>query len=48
MVFLVMLSALFIFLGGSIIGAVELLVFVGAVVTLLVFTLMLSGGKELE
>jgi NADH-quinone oxidoreductase subunit J len=48
MVFLVILSALFIFLGGSIIGAVELLVFVGAVVTLLVFTLMLSGGKELE
>ncbi len=48
MVFLIVLSALFIFLGGSIVGAIELLVFVGAVVTLLVFTLMLTGGKELE
>lgn len=48
MAFLFVLSALFIFLGGSIIGAVELLVFVGAVVTLLVFTLMLTGGKEIE
>lgn len=48
MAFLVILSAMFIFLGGSIVGAIELLVFVGAVVTLLVFTLMLTGGKELE
>jgi len=48
MAFLFVLSALFIFLGGSIVGAVELLVFVGAVVTLLVFTLMLTGGKEIE
>ncbi|WP_393970909.1 NADH-quinone oxidoreductase subunit J [Oxyplasma meridianum] len=48
MIFLFVLSALFIFLGGSIVGAVELLVFVGAVVTLLVFTLMLTGGKEIE
>ena len=48
MAFLIVLSALFIFLGGSIVGATELLVFVGAVVTLMVFTLMLTGGKELE
>ena len=48
MIFLFVLSALFIFLGGSIVGAVELLVFVGVVVTLLVFTLMLTGGKEIE
>lgn len=48
MAFLFVLSALFIFLGGSLVGAVELLVFVGAVVTLLVFTLMLTGGKEIE
>ncbi|MEM0158067.1 MAG: NADH-quinone oxidoreductase subunit J [Thermoplasmataceae archaeon] len=48
MVFLFILSALFIYLGGSIVGAIELLVFVGAVVTLLVFTLMLTGGREVE
>lgn len=48
MLFMFMLAALFIFLGASIIGAVELLVFVGAVITLLIFTIMLTGGKELE
>ena len=48
MAFLFVLSASFIFLGASIVGAVELLVFIGAVVTLLVFTIMLTGGKELE
>lgn len=48
MSFLFVLSALFIFLGASIVGAIELLVFIGAVVTLLVFTIMLTGGKELE
>lgn len=46
--FLFVLSALFIFLGASIVGAIELLVFIGAVVTLIVFTIMLTGGKELE
>lgn len=48
MLFMFMLAALFIFLGASLVGAVELLVFIGAVVTLLVFTIMLTGGKELE
>ena len=48
MAFLFILSASFIFLGASIVGAVELLVFIGAVVTLLVFTIMLTGGKEFE
>ncbi len=48
MAFLFVLSASFIFLGASIVGAVELLVFIGAVVTLLVFTIMLTGGKEFE
>ena len=48
MAFLFVLSALFIFLGGSIVGAIELLVFIGAVVTLIVFSLMLTGGKEVE
>lgn len=48
MLFLFTLAATFIFLGASIIGAIELLVFVGAIVTLLIFTLMLTGGKEIE
>lgn len=48
MSFLFVLSALFIYLGASIVGAIELLVFIGAVVTLIVFTIMLTGGKELE
>lgn len=48
MAFLFVLSASFIYLGASIVGAVELLVFIGAVITLLVFTIMLTGGKELE
>ena len=47
-VFLVVLSGLFIFLGASIVGAVEVLVFVGEVTALTVFTLMLTGGKEYE
>jgi NADH-quinone oxidoreductase subunit J len=48
MLFLFTLSATFIFLGASIVGAIELLVYVGATVTLIVFTLMLTGGKEIE
>ncbi len=48
MLFMFLLSALFIFLGASLVGAIELLVFIGAVVTLIIFTIMLTGGKELE
>lgn len=48
MIFLFVLASSFIFLGASIVGAIELLVYVGAVVTLLIFTLMLTGGKEIE
>ena len=48
MAFLFVLSALFIYLGGSIVGAIELLVFIGAIVTVIVFSLMLTGGKEVE
>jgi NADH:ubiquinone oxidoreductase subunit 6 (subunit J) len=48
MSFLFILASLFIFLGASIVGGIELLVYVGAVVTLLVFTLMLTGGEEVE
>lgn len=46
--FLFTLSALFFYLGSSLIGSLEILVYVGAVVTLLAFTLMLTGGKEFE
>jgi NADH-quinone oxidoreductase subunit J len=42
------LSANFIFLGATLIGAIELLVYVGAVSALLVFTMMITGGKEIE
>lgn len=48
MFFLFSMGSLFIFLGASFLGSVELLVYVGAVVTLIVFTLMLTGGKEFE
>ncbi|MGC8505687.1 MAG: NADH-quinone oxidoreductase subunit J [Thermoplasmata archaeon] len=48
MMFLFTMGGLFIFMGASFLGAIELLVYVGAVVTLIVFTLMLTGGKEVE
>ena len=48
MCFLFVLASLYIFLGASIVGAIELLVYVGAVLTLMIFTLMLTGGKEVE
>lgn len=48
MALLFVLAGLFIFLRASIVGAIELLVYVGAVITLLIFTLMLTGGKEIE
>ena len=48
MVFLFTISASFIYLGATLIGAIELLVYVGAVSSLLVFTIMLTGGREIE
>jgi NADH-quinone oxidoreductase subunit J len=48
MVFLFAMGAFFIFFGATFLGSVELLVYVGAVVTLITFTLMLTGGKEFE
>ena len=48
MAFLFVLSANFIFLGATLVGAIELLVYVGAVSALLVFTMMITGGKEIE
>jgi NADH-quinone oxidoreductase subunit J len=48
MIFLFTISASFIYMGATLIGAIELLVYVGAVSSLLVFTIMLTGGKEIE
>ncbi len=48
MMFLFSMGALFIMLGATFLGSIELLVYVGAVVTIMVFTLMLTGGKEFE
>ena len=43
-----MFSIIFIFLGLSFVGSIELLVYAGAVVMLIVFVLMLTGGKDVE
>ena len=48
MFFLFSMAGVFVFLGASLIASIELLVYVGAIVTVLVFTLMLTGGKEFE
>lgn len=48
MFFLFAMAGLFLLLGSSLVASIELLVYVGAIVTLLVFTLMLTGGKEIE
>jgi NADH-quinone oxidoreductase subunit J len=45
---LILISALFIILGAQYLGAIQILVYVGAVITLLLFTIMLSGGEESE
>ncbi len=46
MFFMVSAASLFFFLGASFIGAVELLVYVGAIVSLMVFSLMLTSGED--
>jgi NADH-quinone oxidoreductase subunit J len=48
MFFLFVLSINFIYLGATLIGAIELLVYVGAISALMVFTVMITGGKEFE
>ncbi|MEM3226934.1 MAG: NADH-quinone oxidoreductase subunit J, partial [Thermoplasmata archaeon] len=45
---LISIAALFIILGAQYLGAIQILVYVGAVITLLLFTIMLSGGEESE
>ncbi len=47
-VLLLVFSAIFIFLGSSFVGSVEILVYTGAIVVLIVFVLMLTGGNEDE
>ncbi|AGO61625.1 MULTISPECIES: NADH-quinone oxidoreductase subunit J [Ferroplasma] len=48
LILLLMFSIIFIFLGLSFVGSIELLVYAGAVVMLIVFVLMLTGGKDVE
>lgn len=48
MFFLFTMAGMLLFLGSSLVASIELLVYVGAIITLLVFTLMLTGGKEVE
>ena len=48
LLFLSAMSADFIFLGATLLGAIELLVYVGAITALLVFTVMITGGREFE
>ncbi len=48
MLFMFSMAGLFVYLGTDFVASIELLVYVGAVITLLVFTLMLTGGKEIE
>lgn len=48
LLFLSLMSADFIFLGATLLGAIELLVYVGAITALLVFTVMITGGREFE
>jgi len=47
-VLLLVFSSIFIFLGSSFVGSVEILVYTGAIIILIVFVLMLTGGNEDE
>ncbi len=48
LILLLAFAAIFILLGSSFVGSVEVLVYAGAIVILIVFVLMLTGGKEDE
>ena len=48
MLFMFSMAGLFVYLGTDFVASIELLVYVGAVITLLVFTLMLTGGKDID
>ena len=47
-ILMLVFSMLFIFLGLSFVGSIELLVYTGSIVILIVFVLMLTGGKDVE
>ncbi|MEM0139634.1 MAG: NADH-quinone oxidoreductase subunit J [Ferroplasma sp.] len=47
-VMMLVLAGIFIFLGLSFIGSIEILVYTGSIVILIVFVLMLTGGKNVE
>ncbi|MGC8584993.1 MAG: NADH-quinone oxidoreductase subunit J family protein [Thermoplasmata archaeon] len=46
MLFLLSVSTLYVILGSGFLGAVQIIIYVGAVITLLVFTIMLTRGEE--
>jgi NADH-quinone oxidoreductase subunit J len=45
---MIVFSSIFIFLGLTFVGSIELLVYTGSIVILIVFVLMLTGGKDVE
>jgi NADH-quinone oxidoreductase subunit J len=47
-ILMLVFSMIFIFLGLSFVGSIELLVYTGSIVILIVFVLMLTGGKDVE
>ncbi len=46
MLFLLSVATLYVILGSGFMGAVQIIVYVGAVITLLIFTIMLTRGEE--
>ncbi len=47
-ILMLIFSIIFILLGLSFVGSIELLVYTGSIVILIVFVLMLTGGKDVE
>ena len=47
-ILMLVFSSIFILIGLSFLGSVELLVYTGSIVILIVFVLMLTGGKDVE
>jgi NADH-quinone oxidoreductase subunit J len=48
LILMLVFSVIFIFLGLSFVGSIEILVYTGSIVILIVFVLMLTGGKDVE
>lgn len=47
-ILMLVFSSIFILIGLSFLGSIELLVYTGSIVILIVFVLMLTGGKDVE